>query len=223
MTVPSEYVRESVIRQYRIAPERVMVVPHGIEPALAGQITPEDELRQRYDLGDGPVIVYPAVTHPHKRHDFLLSMMDRHWRDPDLRLVLTGGKGLAHDDVLARATDPRVRHLGRVPSADRNGLLALARALVFPSQYEGFGAPLIEAMTLGCPVVCSDATCMPGIVGDAGLVRPLEEEAWVDVLDTAVRHRDELVVAGRARALDFTSAASGAALVRAYDRALGAT
>jgi alpha-1,3-rhamnosyl/mannosyltransferase len=222
VTVPSEYVRESVVRHYGIAPERVMVVPHGIEPALAGEITPEAELRERYSLGDGPVLVYPAVTHPHKRHDFLLGMMERHWRDPDLRLVLTGGKGLAHDEVVARATDPRVRHLGRVSAADRNGLLAMARALVFPSQYEGFGAPLIEAMTLGCPVVCGDATCMPGIVGDAGLVRPLDESAWAGVLDDAVRRRDGLVAAGLRRAADFTSAASGAALVRAYDRALGA-
>ncbi|MEN9822054.1 MAG: hypothetical protein RLZ04_480 [Actinomycetota bacterium] len=222
VTVPSEYVRESVVRHYGIAPERVMVVPHGIEPALAGEITPESELRERYSLGDGPVLVYPAVTHPHKRHDFLLGMMERHWRDPDLRLVLTGGKGLAHDEVVARATDPRVRHLGRVSAADRNGLLAMATALVFPSQYEGFGAPLIEAMTLGCPVVCGDATCMPGIVGDAGLVRPLDESAWAGVLDDLVRRRDELVAAGLRRAADFTSAASGAALVRAYDRALGA-
>jgi len=223
VTVPSDYVRDSVIRHYGIPAERVMVVPHGIEPALASEITPEDELRSRYSLGDGPVVVYPAVTHPHKRHDFLLGLMQRQWRDPDLRLVFTGGRGLAHDEVAGGvASDPRVRHLGRVPAADRNGLLAMATALVFPSQYEGFGAPLIEAMTLGCPVVCGDATCMPGIVGEAGLVRPLDESAWTNALDEALRRRDELVVAGHRRAADFTSAASGAALVRAYDRALGA-
>jgi glycosyltransferase involved in cell wall biosynthesis len=163
--------------------------------------------------------VYPAVTHPHKHHEFLLRMMRDHWRDPDLRLVLTGGQGLA-EHVVSACTDPRVCRLGRVPAADRNGLLAMAAAMVFPSKYEGFGAPLIEAMTLGAPVVCSDATCMPQIVGDAGLVRPLEPEAWAGVLDEVATRRTELVAAGRRRALDFTSQASGAALAAVYVRAL---
>jgi len=219
VAVPSDYVRDSVVSAFGVAEERVMVVPHGIEPGLAADATPAGELRERYRLGDGPIIVYPAVTHPHKRHDFLLQMMRDHWPEPGLRLVLTGGQGLA-DAAVAACTDPRVRRLGRVPAADRNGLLAMADALVFPSQYEGFGAPLIEAMTLGAPVICSDATCMPQIVGDAGLVRPLRPEAWVDVLDEVRARRGELVAAGHRRAADFTTRASGAALAAAYARAL---
>jgi alpha-1,3-rhamnosyl/mannosyltransferase len=219
VTVPSDYVRDSVVRAYGVHEGRVMVVPHGIEPALATDVTPADVLRARYALGDGPIVVYPAVSHPHKHHRFLLQMMRDHWREPDLRLVLTGGAGLAHAEVAA-ADDPRVLRLGRVPAEDRNGLLAMADAMVFPSQYEGFGAPLIEAMTLGAPVVCSDATCMPQIVGAAGLVRPTTPEAWAGVLDEVRTRRSELVAAGHRRALDFTSAASGAALAAAYARAL---
>lgn len=219
VAVPSEYVRGSVVDAYGVDADRVMVVPHGIEPAVADAVTPEAELRQRYSLGDGPIIVYPAVTHPHKGHEFLLRMMRDHWTEPDLRLVLTGGAGMA-DHVVAACTDARVRHLGRVPAADRNGLLAMARAMVFPSRYEGFGAPLIEAMTLGAPVVCGDATCMPQIVGDAGLVRPLEADAWAGVLQEVDARREELVLAGHRRATQFTSAASGAALAAVYARAL---
>jgi len=220
VAVPSEYVRDSVVRAYGVDADRVMIVPHGIEPAVATEVTPADELRQRYALGEGPILVYPAVTHPHKQHQFLLEMMRDHWCDPELRLVLTGGEGLAHAAVAA-CTDPRVLRLGRVPAADRNGLLAMAEAMVFPSQYEGFGAPLIEAMTLGAPVVCSDATCMPQIVGDAGLVRPLLPEAWAGVLAEVRSRRKELVTAGHRRAADFTSRASGAALAAVYARALG--
>jgi len=219
VAVPSDYVRDSVVQAYGVHEDRIMVVPHGIEPAVASDVTPADELRARYTLGDGPVIVYPAVTHPHKHHEFLLQMMRDHWRDPELRLVLTGGEGLA-EAVVAACTDPRVRRVGRVPAADRNGLLAMADAMVFPSQYEGFGAPLIEAMTLGAPVVCSDATCMPQIVGDAGLVRPLQPDAWGGVLDEVRTRRSELVAAGHRRAQDFTSRASGAALAAVYARAL---
>lgn len=221
VAVPSGYVRDRVVSAYGVPAERVHVVPHGIEPALASDVTPADELRSRYSLGDGPLVVYPAITHPHKRHDFLLGMMRDHWRDPDLRLVLTGGSGLAEAAVAAACTDPRVRRLGRVPSADRNGLLAMADALVFPSEYEGFGAPLIEAMTLGCPVVASDATCVPGVVGDAGIVRPLQPDAWASVIDEARARRTELVAAGVQRARMFTSRVSGAALSAAYAAAVG--
>ncbi len=219
VAVPSEYVAHSVVQAYGVQEERVMVVPHGIEPSLASDVTDAAELRDTYALGDGPIIVYPAVTHPHKQHDFLLRMMRDHWTDPDLRLVLTGGQGAAEPTVAA-CTDQRVRRLGRVPAADRNGLLAMAEAMVFPSQYEGFGAPVIEAMTLGTPVICSDATCMPQIVGPAGLVRPLQPEAWAGALDEARRRRSELVAAGRVRAQDFTSRASGSALAAVYARAL---
>ncbi len=220
VTVPSEYVRSSVVEAYGADPERVMVVPHGIEPTLAGMVTPEAELRHKYGIGDGPVFVYPAVTHPHKNHGFLLDLMAQRWTDPDLRLVLTGGTGLG-DAPVAACTDPRVLRLGRVPEADRNGLLAMAAAMVFPSRYEGFGAPLIEAMTLGAPVVCADTTCMPQIVGDAGVVLPLAPDAWADVPAVVQARRAELVAAGTARAREFTSAASGAALAAAYARALG--
>jgi glycosyltransferase involved in cell wall biosynthesis len=209
----------SVIQAYGVSPDHVMVVPHGIEPAVVEQVAAADELRARFALGEGPVLVYPAVTHPHKQHRFLLQMMRDHWRDPDLRLVFAGGAGMAEAEVAA-CDDPRVLRLGRVSAADRNGLLAMAEAMVFPSQYEGFGAPLIEAMALGAPVVCSDATCMPQIVGDAGLVRPTTADGWAGVLDEVRARRSELVTAGRRRARDFTSRASGAALAAVYERAL---
>ncbi len=217
--VPSEYVRRSVIDAFGVAAESVRVVPHGFEPSMLEDVTAEDVLRERYDLGDGPVIVYPAVTNPHKNHRLLLDLMASDWSDPDLRLVLTGGSGSSEPEIAASA-DPRVRRVGRVPAGDRNGLLAMAAAMVFPSQYEGFGAPLIEAMALGCPVVASNATCIPGIVGDAGLVLPLERDAWADALDRVATDRKRLVGAGRQRAAHFTARASGAALADVYAAAL---
>lgn len=219
IAVPSEYVRTSVIDAFGVAPDRVAVVPHGLEPGLVGEVSAEADLRHRYALGDGPVIVYPAMTHPHKNHAFLIELMATSWSDPDLRLVLTGGIGSA-ENVVRAATDPRIHRLGRVPSADRNGLLRLAEAMVFPSRYEGFGAPLIEAMALGCPVVASDSTCIPGIVDGAGLVLPLVREAWAGALDDVRAKRDALVAAGLTRAGDFTASASGAALAEVYAAAL---
>ena len=124
------------------------------------------------------------------------------------------------EPFVTRCTDLRVVRLGRVPAADRNGLIAMATAMVFPSEYEGFGAPLAEAMALGTPVVCADSTCIPDVVGDAAVVLPRDHHAWAGALDTVARRRDELVAAGRVRARLFTSARSGAALVGVYERAL---
>jgi glycosyltransferase involved in cell wall biosynthesis len=219
VTVPSEYVRRSVIEAYGADPSSVRVVPHGFEPELLRDITGEDELRRRFFLGDGPVIVYPAVTHHHKNHRFLIGLLDSTWRDPDLRLVLIGGSGTAEQEV-EMATDPRIRRLGRVPAADRNGLLSMAEAMVFPSQYEGFGAPLIEAMALGCPVIASDSTCIPAILDGAGLVLPLARDLWSDALDRVRRDRATMIAAGLKRAEAFTARLSGEALASAYTAAL---
>jgi alpha-1,3-rhamnosyl/mannosyltransferase len=224
--VPSAYVRSSVIEHLRIPAERVHVVPHGFEPDLGADITPEAELRARLGLGDARVIVYPAMTAPHKNHRFLLEVLERHWSDTDVRLVLIGGTGLAEAEVagLLAGAEPtlrdRVVRPGRVSDADRNGLLALAEALVFPSRYEGFGAPVVEAMMLGTPVVCSDATCLPDIVGEAAVVLPLEHGVWSSALDSVRARRDELVAAGRRQAALFTIEASGRALGEVYDRAV---
>ena len=131
--------------------------------------------------------MYPALTHPHKQHRFLLDLLAGPWSDPDLALVLLGGRGLAEDEVAATIAalelGPRVIRPGRVPEADRDGLIAGAEALVFPSEYEGFGAPVLEAMALGTPVICSDRAALPEIAGDAALVRPLELDAWKGALD----------------------------------------
>jgi alpha-1,3-rhamnosyl/mannosyltransferase len=216
VTVPTDFVRTTVIDAWSIEPERVKVVPHGFDPLdpSSPEPTPESVLRERYRLGPGPVLVYPAVTNPHKNHRFLVEMMETHWRHPDLRLVFIGGVGSAEAE--AGSSDPRVVRLGRVSDAERDGLLRMAEALVFPSQYEGFGAPLVEAMALGCPVVCADTACLPEVAGDAALVRPLTVDGWAGVLDDVGSRREQLVAAGFARAATFSLANSGAALASVY-------
>ncbi|MET0458697.1 MAG: glycosyltransferase family 1 protein [Ilumatobacteraceae bacterium] len=222
VAVPTEYVRSTVIDAYGPDPERVVVVPHGVD--VPDRLTDDDELRARYGLGDRRYLVYPALTHPHKQHGFLLELLAGAWNDPELALVLLGGRGLVEDDVAATIgrlglTD-RVVRPGRVPDADRDGLVAGAEALVFPSEYEGFGAPVLEAMVLGTPVICSDRAALPEVVGDAAIVRPLDPEAWGPTLDELAARRDELITAGHRRAALFTTQTSGAALADAYRRCL---
>ena len=193
--MPSDYVRSTVVESFDIAAERVVVVPHGVDRPSTW--TDEATLRRRHHLGDRRFVVYPAITHPHKNHRLLLELLAGPWSDPDLVLVLLGGAGAADADVAAAIRDTglaaRVIRPGRVSDADRDGFVAGAEAVVFPSEYEGFGAPVLEAMVLGTPVLSSDRAALPEVVGDAGLVRPPTVEAWADGLDEIAARRDELV------------------------------
>jgi glycosyltransferase involved in cell wall biosynthesis len=224
IATPTDWVRRTVIEEFDVAPDRVVVVPHGVEADLGADAPSEFELRRDYGLGSGRVIVFPAITHPHKGHAFLLDVMAQHWDDPDLRLVLLGGKGLADQRVTAKIAElhleRRVIRPGRVPAAHRDGLLRLAHALVFPSEYEGFGAPVVEAMSLDTPVIALDQPAVSEVLGNAGLVLPRDSEAWADALDLVAEQRTELIAAGRRRVTEFTAAKSGAALAEAYRLAL---
>jgi alpha-1,3-rhamnosyl/mannosyltransferase len=223
VAVPSEFVASTLVDAFGRDADDLVVVPHGYDPPPPGSLPDADELRRRYGLAGRRVLVYPAITHPHKGHRLLLELLAGPWSDDDLALVLLGGAGAAERAISAAIVDggltDRVVRPGRVPAADRDGLVALAEALVFPSEYEGFGAPVLEAMALGTPVVCSDGGALPEVVGDAAVVRTPTLDAWADALDAVAAARDELVDRGHRRAARFTVAASGAALAAAYRRA----
>jgi glycosyltransferase involved in cell wall biosynthesis len=218
VAVPTEYVRTSVIEAFDADPATVAVVPHGFDPP--DEITDAAVVRQRYGIGERRFVIYPAITHAHKNHRFLVDLLGTAWTDPDLALVLLGGRGMADDDVSAavaahRVAD-RVIRTGRVSDADRDGLVAAAEALVFPSEFEGFGAPLLEAMALGTPIVCSDRAALPDVAGDAAVVLPLDPDAWAESLDTVANRRGSLIAAGRTRAAQFTTRVAGERLAEVY-------
>lgn len=229
VAVPSEFVKMTLVRDLGADPGRIGVVRHGLEPWFDAATTPEGELRDRLGLGRGPVLVYPAITHPHKNHAFLLRLMESgegEWGNRDMKVVFAGSAGSAESDVRAMVSSARLGDRvvmpGRVSHEDRNGLLALAAAMVFPSEYEGFGAPLIEAMRSGVPVLCSDRGSIPEVAGDAAVVSPLNEAAWVEGLARVLARRDELADRGRERAREYTAEASARDLLEQYERVLAA-
>ena len=130
VAVPSAFVADTVVDAFGIERDRIVVVPHGVDAPAADARADPAELRRRYGLGDRRVLVYPAITHPHKRHDFLVDLLAGPWADPDLVLVLLGGRGAADaalTEAVARAgVGNRVVRPGRVSGrrprrADRAG------------------------------------------------------------------------------------------------------
>jgi glycosyltransferase involved in cell wall biosynthesis len=225
VAVPSSFVSTTLTDAFGTDPARIVVVPHGYDLPADRALPAEDALRDLYRLGRRRVVVYPAITHPHKGHRLLVELLAGPWADPNLALVLLGGAGSADravsEAITAHRLGNRIVRPGRVPAIERDGLIALAEALVFPSEYEGFGAPVLEAMALGTPVICSDQAALPEVAGDAAVVLPPTVDAWADALAKVAASREELIERGRQRAARFTVAASGLALAAAYRLAAG--
>ncbi|MXW62659.1 MAG: glycosyltransferase family 4 protein [Acidimicrobiaceae bacterium] len=216
---PSRWVAESIVERLGVSPDKVRPVSSTWDPALPVHGNPVEIA----ELGDGPVVLYPAATHPHKNHLTLLQAVDRLAdRHRDLTLVLTGGEGRAEAGVASRVTRARVRvrRLGRVTPSLLSALIQRADVLAFPSRYEGFGLPLLEAMHAGTPVIAGDNSAMPEVVADAGLLLQADDPGtWADAIDEIVTNgtlASCLSAAGQARSEYYAPAPAAARLVDAW-------
>jgi glycosyltransferase involved in cell wall biosynthesis len=226
IATPSRFVADTLAQAFHVPAERLVVVPNALTAALTER-TPPEALRATYDL-PGPIVVYPAITYRHKNHATLLTAMAPLLRaDSTLRLVLLGGVGPFEAELQATAftlgvTSGIVRP-GRIPAADRDGLYAMASVMAFPSRYEGFGIPVLEAMAAGCPVVTSNVTALPEAVEDAGiLLDPDDIDGWTDALRHVLRDpavSADLRARGYRRAAAFSAESTAAALRLAYTKA----
>jgi alpha-1,3-rhamnosyl/mannosyltransferase len=205
-------------------PERVLVVPPGVDLALSGG----PDVRAAYGI-DGPFFLYPAITYEHKNHAFLVrAFASVAVRRPEAQLVFTGGAGEVEAEVAALIDElglaSRVLRLGRIPRGDLESLYQHAVALAFPSTFEGFGMPVLEAMAHGCPVVAAHTTAVPEVAGDAGWLLPPDDlEAWARALERLLddaADRARLATTARDRAAEFTWAQTTDAIDGAYRRAL---
>lgn len=195
----SEHVRQHVVRHLGTPADQVLVVPPGVRGARHRDPQAAADARRRYDLsGSRELLLYPAISYPHKNHEVVVRAMAAvAAKRPDAVLVLTGRDGPGDDDIAALAgrlgIGDAVRRLGRLPRRELDALFDAADALVFPSTHEGFGLPLLEAMTRGCPILAADASAIPEIVGANGvLIDPHDPDAWaaamIDVLADPDRH-----------------------------------
>jgi len=186
----SDYSAQVLRERKGLAPERVRVIPHGIDHDL---FTPSGEKRE-------PFLLYPANRWPHKNHERLFEAFALLRREnPELRLVLTGS---LHE---GKPIPDGVEVRGHVSMEELVSLYRRAACLVFPSLYEGFGQPPLEAMACGCPVAVSHVASLPEVCGDAArYFDPTSPEEIATAVSDALSHPDELVSAGIARAALFT-------------------
>ena len=229
VVVPSQWSKRDLIEQYGLPAQKIAVIPAA--PALS--IVPPTEaecnvVRRRHNLPEA-FVFYPAQTWAHKNHLRLIAALAQ-LRDEQQREISLVCTGVLNDfyptiqrQIRALRLEQQVTFLGYISPHELHCLYRLCRALIFPTKFEGFGLPLIEAFSAGAPVACSAVTCLPEIVADAALLfdpdRPAEIAAAIERLWTDAALRQTLIQRGRAVAARY-SWVHVARLFRAHYRQL---
>ena len=215
--VPSEATARDCV-EAGIDESIITVIPHGLThtPVTDAQV---EDFRARHGLAR-PYILWVGTREPRKNLATLLRAYRAMASSTDLDLVLVGPAGWGEDPEWGDLPEARTHVLGRLDDTDLACAYAGARVFTFPSIWEGFGLPVLEAMAHGTPVVTSADTCMAEITGtDAGLLVPATDpDALAGALEAAAgREHDRLAAAGLVRARDYTWEASAAAHARLYE------
>ena len=203
----SDVTRADLLRYYSVDRDKVAVVWHGTEEQFFAVG------RRRAGRPLEPILLCPSTTHPHKNHALLLSAFQRlSAAHPEWKLVLSGVRGFADSAVRERVAvlglESRVQILGWLPRSELYGWFERAAAVVYPSTFEGFGLPVVEALAAGVPVACSDIEPLRTVAGDAALLFDATSiDSLYDALSRLITDaslRERLARAGPLRAAQFT-------------------
>lgn len=200
----SESGRQDVHRFFDVPLTQIDVVYPGVD-AVYRPLPPEEiaAFRERQDLAD-PFVLHVGTLQPRKNIPTLLEAFALA-APPDVMLVLVGGKGWLFDEIFSRVQalglQDRVRFTGYVPDEDLPLWYNAASVFTFPSLYEGFGMPVVEAMACGTPVVVANSSSLPEAVGEAGLLFDPQNAAKLTDRLTAVLHNPDLAATMRDKGL----------------------
>lgn len=235
----SESTRRDLIALMDVDPDRVIRIYPGVESRFQPILDPEtlSRTRQRYHLPDR-FILGLGTLQPRKNYSGLLEAFHQLLNtatddtsqaaidDSELHLVIVGGKGWLYDDFLRQmheaGLEGRVHLTGFVQDVDLPAIYNLALAFAFPTWYEGFGLPVLEAMACGTPVVAADNSSLPEVVGRAGLlVDAADPQAMASALARLLSDGDlrgNLVAAGLEQAKQFRWDTAARMLLGVYER-----
>lgn len=229
----SEATRQDAIELLGVSPRRVTTIHNGVGEQFV-PLPAEEVERFRHKHGlSGRTILYLGTLEPRKNITLLLNAFKEIEARPeyaDVKLIIGGSKGWYYEEIFATAerlgltgTD-RLRFLGRVPDEELPLWYNVADVFAYPSLYEGFGLPPLEAMSCGTPVVVSNTSALPEVVGDAGvLLDPEDASGWAMALMDLLSNRakaQELAARGLRQAQKFTWQRAAEETLQVYRQAL---
>jgi len=223
----SENTKRDIVRTLGIPQERITVIyeaaPEHYQPVK--NVSQLKRITKRYQTGE-QYLLHIGTLNPRKNLSFLIEIFAELIKsNPRLNLVISGKAGWYYEGLFRQVDQlglsGRVKFIGYVPEADKPALLSGAYAFVFPSRYEGFGLPVLEAMACGAPVVAANVSAIPEVVGKGGVLLPLSgRDAWVKALRRIGRpsFRSKLVASGQKQARKFSWRKAAEQTVAVYER-----
>lgn len=192
----SKFTQNDLISTLGIPEEKIVIIPPGVDECY--RVIEKNEVqnfvKKKFNI-TGDFILHVGQTHRRKNIPFLLKIFEKIKDQNTLGLVLVGPPGDGEKEILSIIQASRFRKnihkFKELPEKDLLYLYNTASCLLFPSLYEGFGLPVVEAMACGCPVVCSDSTAIPESAGGAGLLCGPEEEEWIKAIKMIINDEDE--------------------------------
>lgn len=222
----SRHTRSDLIKLFGVRSDQVKVIYPGADSRFHPHVEPseQDRLRERYDIGDTPYVLSVGTLQPRKNLARLIQAFARSQgrRHTNAKLLIAGGRGWLYDDILVAANaHDNVRLLGFVEEQNLPTLYRGAALFAFPSLYEGFGLPVLEAMACGVPVICSNRSSLPEVAGEAALLtNPLDVDAMSNAITRALEDsvlRAQMVDRGLAQAANFSWQQSAHQLLSAIE------
>jgi glycosyltransferase involved in cell wall biosynthesis len=224
----SEATRRDLITLYHTPPQKITTLYPGVSAKFQPITRPQTlaVVRQKYGLDEHPFILSVSTIQPRKNYRRLIRAFAK--IDPPHRLVIAGGKGWGYDHVFAevdkQGLQNRVHFPGYVDDADLPALYSAADLFAYPSLYEGFGLPILEAMACGTPVVAGNQSSLPEVVGQAGLlIDPYDVDALAVAMNNVLSdpaRQQQLVEAGYKQAQQFTWDEMVTRLLKLYKKIL---
>ncbi|MEM9776293.1 MAG: glycosyltransferase family 1 protein [Chloroflexota bacterium] len=226
----SEATKTDLVELWKTPAEKITVLYSGVHSRFAPVVDSSkiQAMRQKYKLSEAPIILSVGTVQPRKNYQMLIQAFARIADKFEHKLIITGGKGWLVDDILAEVEAQnltgRVIFTGFIADEDLSTLYSAADVLAFPSLYEGFGLPILEAMACGTPVINSDASCLPEVAGSATVQLPPENvDRWATELANLLSDKalhDQLRTAGFEQARRFTWQKSAEQLLAIYSTLL---
>lgn len=222
----SKSTASSLTNSFNISPEKVTVIYHAADSykLLDKQISSK-KISEKYNVSRDYLLTVGTIE-PRKNLKFILNVLSR-LKNEGLQLVVAGAIGWRTSSIFKEysrlgLSDKHVKFLGYVPEEDMNTLYSGASLFLFPSIYEGFGLPPLEAMASGTPVISSNISSLPEVVGDAGiLLSPFDAKGWMEAILSVIsdsKLRQELIDKGLKRAKSFSWLTSAAETLKVFQK-----